>query len=49
MKTHFTQKQLDDQIKLLNKSIKQLESQKKYLQSLKSKVKIYPTNPEEGD
>ena len=49
MKTDFSQKQIDEQIRLLTKSIKQLESQKKYLQSLKSKVKIYPTNPEEGD
>jgi hypothetical protein len=49
MKTHFTQKQIDEQIQLLTKSIKQLESQKKYLQKLKADKKIYPVNPEEGD
>ena len=49
MKTHFSQKQIDEQIRLLTKSIKQLESQKKYLQKLKADKKIYPVNPEEGD
>jgi hypothetical protein len=49
MKTHFSQKQIDEQIWLLTKSIKQLESQKKYLLKLKADKKIYPVNPEEGD
>ena len=49
MKTDFSQKQIDEQIRLLTKSIKQLESQKKYLQKLKADKKIYPVNPEEGD
>lgn len=42
-------KQIEEQLKLLNKSIKQLESQKKSLLKIKASKKIYPVNPEEGD
>jgi hypothetical protein len=45
----LSKKQIDDHIRLLTKSIKQLESQKKYLQKLKADRKIYPVNLEEGD
>ena len=45
----LSKKQIDDHIRLLTKSIKQLESQKKYLQKLKADRKIHPVNLEEGD
>ena len=45
----LNEKQIDDYIKVLNKSIKQLDKQKKYLLRIKANKKIYSVNPEEGD
>jgi len=42
-------KQIDDYIKVLNKSIKHLNKQKKYLLNIKARKKIYIVNNEEGD
>lgn len=42
-------KQIDDYIKVLNKSIRHLEKQKKYLKKIKASKKIYSVNNEEGD
>ncbi len=45
----LNEKQIDDYIKILNKSIKHLEKQKKYLLRIKANKNVYSVNPEEGD